>query len=81
MEQIYISRKEFFIQSTRKGCPWSLSGSNYPFSDLKGVFDLSDRADIHFPADHGGKAKNPTISGSPVGRFVLEFWRKVQETG
>lgn len=47
---------------------------------LKGVFDLSDRADADFPADHGGKAKTTSISTSAVRRFVLKFWRKVQET-
>jgi len=47
---------------------------------LKGVSDLSDRADTDFPADLGGKATTTRIAGVAMRRFVLTFWRKVQET-
>ena len=48
---------------------------------LKCVFDLSERTDTDFPAGHGGKTKTIRISVSAVRRFVLKFWRKVQEMG
>lgn len=40
-----------------------------------------DRTDTDFPAGRGGKAKTTKISASAAGRFVLKFWRKVEETG
>lgn len=47
---------------------------------LKGVSDLSERADTDFPVDLGGKAKTTRIAAVAMRRFVLKFWRKVQET-